>query len=278
MKYCLVFDMSNVFMRAYHATKRHGMSHAGVNTGSIKACISSVMATIRQRKPTHVALVWDNGNGSFRDDLVSDYKGQRQAPDKSSSDYDPAILEQKRAVRQALKAKGLLNIIAPPGYEADDVIGAIVLHFPGRSTIASNDKDFSQLVNEQITLLNSDLGLMGVQEVTDRWGVPPAKFLELLMLAGDKIDNVKGAHGIGFKTAAALLNRYGSIKSILKFVDDLPLGAYKGMVEFETRKDISRQLIALKTDVKVSTSKMLIGPEDPVALAKVAKTWNMTLT
>jgi len=161
--------------------------------------------------PTHLAVVFDHSERTFRNELYADYKAHRPpAPED--------LIPQFPLVREATKAFGV-PCLELPGFEADDLIAGYCCHvrdMGGEVVIVSSDKDLMQLVGERVSMLDTMKNVrIGRAEVMEKFGVPPEKVVDVQALCGDSVDNVPGAPGIGIKTASALINEYGDLDALL---------------------------------------------------------------
>ncbi len=162
-------------------------------------------------KPTHLAIIFDKSEVTFRNKLYPEYKAHRPpAPDD--------LIPQFALIREAVKAFDL-PCIEQSGFEADDLIATYVREACERgatATIVSSDKDLMQLVTDCVTMYDTMKDRrLGIPEVIEKFGVPPEKVVEVQALAGDSVDNVPGVPGIGIKTAAQLIVEYGDLETLL---------------------------------------------------------------
>jgi DNA polymerase-1 len=211
-----LIDGSGYIFRAYHALPPLIRKSDGLPTGAVAGFCNMLWKLLEDTKsgdkPTHLAVIFDTGRKSFRNDIFPEYKANRTAPPED-------LVPQFPLVRDATRAFGAA-CVEREGYEADDLIatyardareqGALV-------TIVSSDKDLMQLVHDgEVTLLDPVKNKrIGSAEVIERFGVPPEKVIAVQALAGDSTDNVPGVPGIGVKTAAELINAYGDLETLL---------------------------------------------------------------
>lgn len=232
--------------------KRHDsvspLTFNGMRTGGIKGVMSSMNQLMRAYQPTDCALVFDAIGRNFRHDLYPEYKGERTV----DSDPDHSMVQQQKIYCLKIGREYGWNPIMTPGVEADDVIGTLSTNHKGPVVIASNDKDFSGLVSERVKLhkeTGQNVQLFGPDELMERYGITPDRFIEYLMLVGDAVDNVKGCNDVGHDTAVKWLKRYRSLEHLIDCAEDLTKHQYKNLMEFEKRMPLVRQLITLKCDV-----------------------------
>ncbi len=206
-----------------------------------------LMNLIERQKPEHLAMVIDQGGDEtvFRKEIYPEYKANRQArPD----DFEP----QERRILQIVKDAGI-PIFGMNGFEADDLIATMAKRLEGKGydvIIVSKDKDLRQLLDEHTRMydVHADV-FMDVNRMQEELGYGPTQAVEIQTLTGDATDNVPGIPGVGEKTAAKLINKYGNVSGVLEHLSEL---TPKMRENFEKHKDIlpmSRQLVTLKTDV-----------------------------
>ncbi|MBE0503632.1 MAG: ribonuclease HI [Desulfuromonadales bacterium] len=208
-----LLDGSSYIYRAYYGIRELSTS-GGMLTNAILGFTKLLLDLLQEHRPDYLAVVLDGPREeTFRRKLYPAYKAQRDAV--------PAdLIPQFPYIRQMLAALNIPTLEAP-GFEADDVIATLARTYAGEGidvTIVSGDKDLLQIVSDRITLLDTMKGQRsGLQEVRDRFGVPPELVADVLGLAGDTSDNIPGVPGIGEKTASGLVQRFGSLEEVLKW-------------------------------------------------------------
>ncbi len=240
----LLVDGSAYLYRAFHALPPLS-TQDGQPTGAIFGVVNMLRKLVAQVQPQYVAVIFDAPGRTFRDDLYQDYKAQRPPmPDELKAQIEP--------LKQIITAMGL-PLLSISGVEADDVIGTLTQQAQraGHSVlIASGDKDMAQLVNAQVQLYDGMKELrLDVAAVEAKFGVPPARIIDLLALMGDSSDNIPGVAGVGPKTAVKWLNEYGSLDALLKQAEQI-----KGKVGEKLRAsfelvELSRTLATIRCDV-----------------------------
>jgi DNA polymerase-1 len=202
-------------------------------------------------KPTHVAVVFDYSEKTFRNEIYPDYKGHR--PDPPSE-----LIPQFPLMREAVKAFGLVPI-EQKRYEADDIIATysrLALERGADVTIVAGDKDLMQLVRPGINMYDPMPGnerRIGPEEVKEKFGVPPEKVPEVQALVGDTTDNVPGVPGIGVKTAAQLINDYGDLETLLARASEIKQEKRRqSLIDFAEQARISRRLVVLDDQVDLA--------------------------
>lgn len=242
-----VVDALNYLYRAFHALPPL-TTKAGQPTGAVYGFCQMLLRIEREHQPTHMCVVFDAPGRTFRDDLFDAYKANR-------SPTPPELLAQIDLAHEVANAFGY-TVLSVEGVEADDVIATLVRMAKAESlavVIGSSDKDLMQLCSDDVKLLDAMKNrLLGPAEVAEKWFVPPEKLGDVLALMGDSIDNVPGVPGIGPKTAAELINTYGSLDAVLANVDKIK--GKKGQAIAEARQvvAVSRQLVRLREDVTLT--------------------------
>src|SRR5690348_18292329 len=208
-------DGSSYIFRAYHALPPLNRKSDGLQVNAVLGFCNMLWKLLRDmppdNRPTHLAIVFDKSEVTFRNTLYPDYKAHRPpAPDD--------LIPQFAMIREAVKAFDL-PCLEQSGFEADDLIATYVREAVERgatATIVSSDKDLMQLVTDKVVMYDTMKDRrLGIPEVMEKFGVPPSKVVEVQALAGDSVDNVPGVPGIGVKTAAQLLTEYGDLETLL---------------------------------------------------------------
>ena len=210
--------------------------------------------------PTHIAVVFDAGRETFRNEIYEDYKANRPPPPDE-------LIPQFPLIRDAVKAFNVA-CVEQEGFEADDLIASYardIVDAGGDVTIVSSDKDLMQLVRPGVVMFDAMKSKkLGREEVMEKFGVPPDKVVDVQALAGDSTDNVPGVPGIGVKTAAELINEYGDLDTLLARASEIkqPKRREK-LIEFAEQARVSRELVRLKDDVDTGVPVDALGVHDP---------------
>jgi DNA polymerase-1 len=213
-------------------------------------------------RPTHLAIVFDKSEITFRNELYPDYKAHRPpAPDD--------LIPQFALIREAVRAFDL-PCLEQAGFEADDLIATYVREACERgatATIVSSDKDLMQLVTDCVTMYDTMKDRrIGIAEVIEKFGVPPEKVVEVQALAGDSTDNVPGVPGIGIKTAAQLIVEYGDLETLLARAGEIKQPKRReALIENAEKARISRQLVLLDDKVKLEVPLDELAVHEPDA-------------
>jgi DNA polymerase I len=250
----------------------------GENTSVAWGVANFLLRLVRERQPTYVAWVHDAGT-SFRHELYPEYKATREKLEPELQE----VFDQSVGRVEQLLAAFRVPLVIEAGYEADDVIGTLAQRASDaglHAVIVSGDKDFYQLVDERISLLNPGRrGPAAVDEVwvdpsnaADRMGVPPGRVVDYLALVGDSSDNVPGVRGVGDKTARALIETYGDLEAILAAAPDVPTKrAREALLAHADDARLSRRLVTIRRDVPIDIELETFRsrPPDPEALARL---------
>ena len=218
-------------------------------------------------RPTHLAIVFDKSEVTFRNKLYPDYKAHRPpAPDD--------LIPQFALIREAVRAFDL-PCLEQAGFEADDLIATYVREACERgatATIVSSDKDLMQLVTDCVTMYDTMKDRrIGIAEVIEKFGVPPEKVVEVQALAGDSTDNVPGVPGIGIKTAAQLIVEYGDLETLLQRAGEIKQPKRReALIENAEKARISRQLVLLDDKVKLDVPLDELAVHEPDARKLIA--------
>ncbi len=239
----MLVDGSSYLYRAYHALPDLRTSR-GEPTGAIRGFISMMRLLREQVRADYLACVFDAKGKTFRDEIYPEYKAHRPPM--------PAdLVAQIAPIHEAVAALGW-PVIEIEGIEADDVIGTLVRHAEGhgvKSVVSTGDKDLAQLVNDNVTLVNTMSNeKLDIDGVVAKFGVRPDQIVDYLTLVGDTVDNVPGVEKVGPKTAAKWLQQFGSLDAIVANADQIT-----GVVGDNLRKarpwlPTAKTLVTVKTD------------------------------
>jgi DNA polymerase-1 len=257
-------DGSGYIFRAYHALPPMTRSD-GTPVNAVYGFTSMLMKLVDDSDAEFLAVVFDSARETFRNEIYRDYKANRPDPPED-------LIPQFALIRDAVRAFGL-PCLEKPGFEADDLIATYAKNALAEGhtvTIVSSDKDLMQLVRPGVSMMDPMKGtVIGPDQVQERFGVPPDKVVEVQALAGDSTDNVPGVPGIGVKTAAELINRYGDLENLLAHAEEIsqPKRRERLMENAELAR-ISRRLVRLRDDVPVDAplEMMELKEPDPGAL------------
>jgi DNA polymerase-1 len=259
-----LIDGSGYIFRAFHALPPLTRPSDGLPVGAVHGFCAMLWKLLQDarkgRGPTHLAVIFDASEKTFRNEIYKDYKAHRPpAPEE--------LVPQFPLIRDAVKAFNIA-CIEQNGYEADDLIATYTkeaLAAGGDVTIVSSDKDLMQLVQSGVSMLDTMKNkTIGPDEVREKFGVPPDKVVDVQALAGDSTDNVPGVPGIGVKTAAELINEYGDLESLLARAGEIKQPKRRErLTEFAMQARLSLDLVTLKDDVPREVPVEALGVRDP---------------
>ena len=254
----VLVDGSSYLFRAFHALPNL-MSTKGANTGAIKGVVAMIKKLVLDYPDSAIVVVFDAKGDTFRNELYPEYKANRaKMPDD--------LREQIAPIHEIIKALGL-PLISISGVEADDVIGTMAVQAKAADydvVISTGDKDMAQLVNENVSLINTMTGVeMNIDGVVEKFGVRPDQIIDYLALVGDTADNIPGVPKCGPKTAVKWLTEYSTLKGVMENAD-----AVKGKVGEYLRESLahlplSYELATIKLDVVLDEDIKEMHPRAP---------------
>ena len=250
-----LIDGSGYIFRAYYALPPLTRKSDGLPTGAVSGFCNMLNKLLQDSKsddnnlkPTHFAVIFDSARKNFRNDIYQDYKANR-------SDAPDDLIPQFEYIRKSVIAFNLPSVELI-NYEADDLIATYteqVLIKGGKVTIVSSDKDFMQLYKKDVRIYDPMKNkFITPEDINNKFGVEPKKVIDVQALAGDSSDNVPGVPGIGIKTAAELINQYGTLEELLKKAHEIKQNKRREtIIKNKSKAIISKKLVTLKKDVPV---------------------------
>ena len=258
-----LIDAYALIYRSYYAfIKSPRINSKGLNTSAVMGFCNTLNEVLTKEKPTHIGVAFDHGK-TFRHDAFPEYKAQREETPEDIKLSVPLI-------KQVLEAMHI-PILQVDGFEADDIIGTVATRFGAdgiETFMLTPDKDYGQLIGPNVFMYRPRHGggyeILGEKEVEAKYGIPtPAQVIDLLALMGDSADNFPGCPGVGEKTAAKLINQFGSIDNMLQHTDEIK-GKLREKVE-NAVEDIkmSKFLATIRTDVPMQLDLDKLKVEQP---------------
>ena len=251
-----LIDGSGYIFRAYYALPPLTRKSDGLPTGAVSGFCSMLFKLLEDsksnqnlQKPTHFAVIFDSARKTFRNEIYSDYKANRaEAPDDLAPQFDYI---RKSVLAFNLPSLELIN------YEADDLIATyveMILKEGAKATIVSSDKDLMQLYKKNVRIYDPMKNkFISEEDIKNKFGVGASKVIDVQALAGDSSDNVPGVPGIGVKTAAELINKYGDLEKLLKSAHEIKQNKRREtLIENKDKALISKKLVTLKSDAPVN--------------------------
>ncbi|HZT51982.1 MAG TPA: 5'-3' exonuclease H3TH domain-containing protein, partial [Stellaceae bacterium] len=245
LRHVYLVDGSGFIFRAYHALPPLTSSD-GTPVGAVLGFSNMLLKLLQNTDADHIAVVFDSAKTSFRNRLYEAYKAHRPDPPDD-------LVPQFKLVREATDAFNVCRI-EREDFEADDLIATYARHGAAAGaivTIVSSDKDLMQLVSDRIQMLDPIKDRpIGAAEVREKFGVGPDKVIDVQALCGDSVDNVPGVPGIGVKTAAELINTYGTLENLLEHAPEIKQPKRRqSLIEFAEQARLSKRLVTLDQDV-----------------------------
>ncbi|HKP23604.1 MAG TPA: DNA polymerase I [Dongiaceae bacterium] len=248
-KHVYLVDGSGYIFRAFHALPPLTRSD-GTHVNAVLGFMNMLLKLLDETDADHIGVIFDAGRTSFRNEIYAEYKANRP-------EVPPELIPQFGLVREATRAANVA-CVEMEGFEADDIIATYAAQAKqagAEVTIVSSDKDLMQLVNDKVRMYDPmKQKPISFPEVQEKFGVTPDKVIDIQALAGDSTDNVPGVPGIGVKTAAELINTYGSLEELLNRAAEIkqPKRRENLLANAELAR-ISKKLVTLSDDVKVDT-------------------------
>ncbi|WP_027698048.1 DNA polymerase I [Vibrio litoralis] len=261
----ILIDGSSYLYRAFHAYPE-SMNNGNIQTNAVYGVVNMLRSMMKQFSSERIAVVFDAKGKTFRDEMYSEYKANRPSMPQE-------LRDQIEPLHNIIRAMGL-PLICVPGVEADDVIGTLSSQASKQGMpvlISTGDKDMAQLVDDNVTLINTMTNVVMDREgVIEKFGLPPELIIDYLALMGDKVDNIPGVPGVGDKTAVALLQGLGSLETIYQNLDKIADLSFRGsktmakkLLENKENADLSYLLATIKLDVDLDCQPQDLCKAEP---------------
>ncbi|MCJ1763628.1 5'-3' exonuclease [Mammaliicoccus sciuri] len=256
----LLIDGMALLFRHFYATSIHKQfmrDSKGIPTNAVQGFIRHSYTVINDIKPTHVAVCWDMGSKTFRNDMFEAYKSNRVAPPEE-------MIPQFDRAKEIAEKLGLLNL-GITNYEADDVIGTISKRAQekGHETyVVSGDRDLLQCINTDVNIWLTKKGFniynkYDIHKFREEYGLEPHQLVDVKAFMGDTADGYPGVKGIGEKTAIKLIQQYQSVENVLENINELTASQQKKIITYRDDLAMSKQLAQIHTDVPLATEDLL---------------------
>ncbi|MGP4028068.1 5'-3' exonuclease [Actinomadura sp. 3N407] len=290
----MLLDTPSLYFRAFFGVPESVTAPDGTPVNAVRGLIDMIARLVQDRSPDRLVCCMDaDWRPAFRVEALPSYKAHRVAED--GGDQTPDALEaQLPLIDAVLDAFGLARA-GVPGYEADDVIGTLAVRgaADGPVDIVTGDRDLFQLVDDRapVAVLYTARGIrnlqvMGEKEIAAKYGIPGRGYGDYATLRGDPSDGLPGVPGVGDKTAAALVTRFGSVEEILAALDSgtdagFPAGARRRMEAARDYLTAAETVVRVVTDIDAPElaaldDRLPAGARDPEALIELADRWNLT--
>ncbi|MCU0300367.1 MAG: 5'-3' exonuclease [Candidatus Nanopelagicales bacterium] len=285
----MLLDSAGLYFRAFHAIPESVTAPDGLPVNAVRGFLDMTAALVVARRPTHLVACWDEDwRPGWRVDLLPTYKAHRVADD-GGEDEPASLAAQVAVIVDVLEAVGIPRA-GVAGYEADDVIGTLARRHGARGEaveVVTGDRDLIQLVDDaaSIRVLYTGKGIRRLEVLDDRavkaaYGVSPAQYADLAILRGDPSDGLPGIPGVGARTAAGLLTRFGDLAALRAVLADGDAGIRPGIAAALRSADdylVRAEAVVRVADVPLPEvdGRLPATPQDPDRLAALAQRWNL---
>ncbi len=255
-----LIDGSSYIFRAFFGIRQFLSNSKGLPTNALYGFTNMLIKVVRDEKPDYLAMVFDSKAKTFRHKKYPKYKANREVP--------PEDLAQQFPYFEPLVDAFDIVSLKQDGFEADDIIGTLSLIGKNKGldvVIVSGDKDMMQLIDDQISMLDTMKNKqIRQEEVVEKFGVPPEKVIEVMGLMGDSSDHIPGVKGVGPKTATDLIQKYGSIQNLYDHVDEIEKKKLKEKLNQDRENAfLSRELVTIKTDMDLNVKIENLRRKEP---------------
>ncbi|MFJ8689365.1 5'-3' exonuclease [Micromonospora wenchangensis] len=284
----LLIDAPSLYFRAYFGVPESAArTDDGQPVNAVRGFLDMLAQLVRTRRPDRMVCALDHDwRPAWRVELLPSYKAHRVAP-AGGEEVPDTLSPQVPVILDVLAAIGI-TAVGATGYEADDVLGTLAVTQPGPVEVVSGDRDLFQLVDDdrRVRLLYIGRGVAKLDDCDDaavraRYGVPADRYADFAALRGDPSDGLPGVPGVGEKTAARLIDRYGGLPGILAALDDPGSGFAPGLrAKLDGSRDylaVAPKVVRVATDVPLPTlpTTLPTAPADPDRLLELAQRWNL---
>jgi 5'-3' exonuclease len=283
----MLLDTPSLYFRAFFGVPDSIRAPDGTPVNAVRGLLDFIARLVTDRSPTHLVAAMDaDWRPDFRVAAIPSYKAHRVATGDQEQVPDP-LVPQVAIIEDVLAALGVPTI-GVDGYEADDVIGTIATHSPRAVDVVTGDRDLFQLVDDaravRILYIARGVGRHDVVDeafVTGKYAIPGRAYADFATLRGDPSDGLPGVAGVGEKTAAVLVTKYGSLEGILAALDSgdtgMPAGARTKLAAAADYLAVAPVVVATANDVPVPAYDGVIpaGPADPERLLELSQRWGL---
>lgn len=291
----MLLDTASLYFRAYFGVPENFQAPDGTPVNAVRGLLDFVARLVRDHSPTDLVACWDDDwRPEFRVALLPEYKAQRVAPEPAQNgvgaeEVPDTLAPQVPVIAELLAALGIARVGAP-GFEADDVIGTLAERASGPARIVTGDRDLFQLVDDDrgIAVLYTAARGVGRAELVDadwlvqRFGIPAGTYADYSILRGDPSDGLPGVRGVGERTAAALLQEYGSLPVIRSAAADpdstMRPALRKKIIDADDYLDRAVRVVSVVRDVplgELPPTAVPAAPPDAAALSQLAARWGV---
>jgi 5'-3' exonuclease len=282
----MLLDSASLYFRAFHGIPETVQAPDGSPVNAIRGFTDMVAQLVRTRRPRRLVACLDaDWRPAFRVQALPSYKAHRVGPYGGEAE-PPGLTPQVPIILAVLAAVGIAAV-GVPGFEADDVIGAIAAHDPGPTEIVTGDRDLFQLVDDStpVTVLYTGKGVSKLQvydeaAVAERYGIPGRGYADFAALRGDPSDGLPGVAGIGERSAAALITRFGTLEAVVEALDSgdtagFPAGARTKLAAARDYLAAAPAVVRVRTDAPLPEydDTLPAEPADPAELVALGEKW-----
>jgi 5'-3' exonuclease len=288
----MLLDTASLYFRAFYGVPDTITAPDGTPVNAVRGLLDFISRLVSQHRPTHLACCWDNDwRPAWRVALLPSYKAHRlvaeRAQDPDIEQVPDALEVQVPIIEQVLAAFGIA-VVGADGYEADDVIGTLATRATTPVDIVTGDRDLFQLVDDArgVRVLYVARGVGRAEEVTNSWvreryGVAARQYADFATLRGDASDGLPGVAGVGDKTAAALLSRFGDMAGLLAAVEDpaseLAPGPRRKLIDARDYLAVAPEVVRVACDIDLGRLDLTLPrtPVDPDTLVALSQRWGL---
>jgi 5'-3' exonuclease len=278
-----VLDTPSLWYRAFHAIPSSVVGPDGSPTGAIRGCLDLISRVVRDTRPARLVATYDaDWRPAFRVAAVPTYKLHRTVGG-GAEDEPEALTPQIAVIHEVLGALGVC-VVGADGHEADDVIGTLASRESGPVDVVSGDRDMFQLVSDQVRVLYAveKMAPYGPAEVAAKYGIPGSGYADYAVLRGDPSDGLPGVKGVGDKTAAALVARFGAVEAIVAALDSgsedgFPVGARAKLAAARDYLAVAPAVTRVVRDLPLGVLDDALPrtPADPEELLALSDRWGL---
>ncbi|MEV0237292.1 5'-3' exonuclease H3TH domain-containing protein [Nonomuraea sp. NPDC050786] len=284
----MLLDTPSLYFRAFYGVPESVKAPDGSPVNAVRGLIDMIATLVRQHSPTALAATMDaDWRPAFRVQAIPTYKAHRVAQG-DAEEVPEALVPQIAVIQDVLDAVGIARLESP-GYEADDVIGTLTHQAPGAVDIVTGDRDLFQLVDDArpVRVLYTARGIRNLQIVdeafvTAKYGIPGRSYADFATLRGDPSDGLPGVAGVGEKTAAALITRFGSLDALLEALDagvtdGFPAGSRTRLAAARDYLSAAPAVVEVASDAPLPPADLTLPakPRDPEALVRLADRYGL---
>lgn len=288
----MLLDTASLYFRAFYGVPDSMRAPDGTPVNAVRGLLDFISRLVEEYRPTHLVCCWDNDwRPQWRVDLIPSYKAHRveqEVPGGSDIEEVPDPLQVQIPIMIDVLAAFGIAVVGADGYEADDVIGTLATDAGMPVEIVTGDRDLFQLVDDSlgVRVLYTARGVGKHERITnsvvrEKYDVEADQYADFATLRGDSSDGLPGVAGVGEKTAATLLNRYGSLDGIRAAAfdesSDLAPGPRRKILDAAPYLDVAPQVVAVARDIDLGDLEVLLPatPVDPGALTELAERWGL---